>query len=461
MTYSDAFRRNCCFYPALLLSQIASPIVERAVADEPVKTGQASSSPTPLPEPWLARGDEIAATYKSYGERLQKLYDTLTALLKKEAPDLLPKLKEAEPKPVVHGYQILPKLIPNEPQPATPPRARVAVYSWPWTGTMIGREVQKLDSLEADLSKIGTLPPGERRTACERLVTTYAPLLEGQRLIDAHIQHNRLWQKEIAGHRAAYDRQNQLKDAVVERQTIRDALAAADDSSFRKALEGLPPGTISLDLSRPRSETELDLRKREEALAREIHDATDQITPPPFLRVEHPSPRRWIVSIPFYTDIEDKQFLMAFQSGIADAWHVVEKDDEYNVTLSFTYLPRHGLYQGTGTRPPENSEPIDLARHCALFPDGAAVLTTGAISTYVLAGRFIVLGPHDISPHVLAHEFGHILGFKDVYFRGYKDLGADGFTVEEVVAEPDDIMGAPGTGPVKRMHFERLIRSKR
>jgi hypothetical protein len=46
---------------------------------------------------------------------------------------------------------------------------------------------------------------------------------------------------------------------------------------------------------------------------------------------------------------------------------------------------------------------------------------------------------------VLAHEFGHVLGLRDAYFRGYRDLGADGYQVMEVVADPDDIMGAPGT----------------
>ena len=32
-----------------------------------------------------------------------------------------------------------------------------------------------------------------------------------------------------------------------------------------------------------------------------------------------------------------------------------------------------------------------------------------------------------------------------------------GYQVMEVVADPDDIMGAPGTGPVLRRHFEKII----
>jgi hypothetical protein len=57
----------------------------------------------------------------------------------------------------------------------------------------------------------------------------------------------------------------------------------------------------------------------------------------------------------------------------------------------------------------------------------------------------------------LAHEFGHILGFRDFYFRGYRDLDADGCLVLEAITDPNDIMGAPGYGPVTRRHFEKII----
>jgi len=69
------------------------------------------------------------------------------------------------------------------------------------------------------------------------------------------------------------------------------------------------------------------------------------------------------------------------------------------------------------------------------------------------------LGPHSITPRVLAHEFGHILGFRDRYVRGYKDLAADGFEILEVLADPDDIMAVPGSGSVLLRHFEMLLES--
>jgi len=305
--------------------------------------------------------------------------------------------------------------------------------------------------MEAELDRITTLTATERGAVYEKVVADCAQLPNSQRIIDAHIQYNRLWQSAIAKDKPGYDRQTVLHDAVLERQAILDALSATDDAAFRKALSGIK----GIDGAKARDALETDLREREKTLAREIHEATDAITPPPFIHVEHPTPHRWIVHVPFYTDIEDAEFVHSLQTAVESVWYLRDGEDEFRVQLSITYVPTTRLY---GQRTvPRKGEPIDLHEHVALFPQGGGVITTGAISTHVTAGRCIALGPHDLAPHVLAHEFGHILGFKDVYFRGYRDLGADGYQVMEVVAEPEDIMGNPSVGPVLRRHFEKII----
>ena len=43
----------------------------------------------------------------------------------------------------------------------------------------------------------------------------------------------------------------------------------------------------------------------------------------------------------------------------------------------------------------------------------------------------------------------------------YRGLGADGYEVTESIADPNDIMGAPGFGPVLRAHFDALLRARR
>ena len=47
-----------------------------------------------------------------------------------------------------------------------------------------------------------------------------------------------------------------------------------------------------------------------------------------------------------------------------------------------------------------------------------------------------------------------------MYLRGYKDLGADGFEVMELVSDFSDIMSSPGSGSVLPRHFGALIAGK-
>jgi hypothetical protein len=415
--------------------------------------GLALAAPADSP-PWLRRGERVEARQAAHRERLRLVHDALRARLEANAPDLLPVLAKASPAPVRQGYQIVPRLVPDVPRPATRPAARPASYSWPWTEQMIERDAGKLDRLEAALNAVPARPPAEQRAAYDALVADCTGLVQSARTIDAHIQYARLWQPAIAAARATYDRQTVLEHAVLERQAIRDALASTDEAAFRQAVARVP----RTDGSGGRDAIERELRERETAISGEVDDATGGVAAPGFIRVEQPREHLRVVRVPFYTDVEDRAFVHAFRRAVESVWRVRDGADSFRVRVGISFVPARRLY---GDRPPPRAgDQIDLGTHAARFPAGGGVLTTGANSTHVTAGRCIAVGPHDIAPHALAHEFGHVLGFKDVYFRGYRDLGEDGFEVTEVVADPDDIMGDPGSGPVLRRHFDRIIASR-
>ena len=100
---------------------------------------------------------------------------------------------------------------------------------------------------------------------------------------------------------------------------------------------------------------------------------------------------------------------------------------------------------------------IDVQLHVDLFPKDGGALTTGGNSTYVKGTDSIVLGAEAILPRTLAHEFGHVLGFSDQYFRGYRDLGVEGYEIVEITPYPKDIMSSSGYGEANRFHFETII----
>ena len=397
---------------------------------------------------YLRRGDEVEARYRSYQNRLASLCEPLDGRTEEIGADLAAKLAAARSPSTLRGYQIVPKFVPDVSAPVGRPRVRSMHYSWPWTEKLISVETEKIILGEREFERVFTT--GTASDVYVNLANVCLALFTQKQLVDAHLRYNLFWQAEIAKERPGYDRMTELHDAVLERQALLDALDAPDEDAFNKALAEIP----SVADGKTRAALETELKERGRILEKKILSATDPNPLMPFVSVEHMESGLWIVRVLFYTDIEEPDFVRAFKDSVEKIWRVHDAEDEFRVEVSIKTLSAARLYGGS---PPRRGESVDVVRHVSLFPTDGAVLTTGAITTHVI-GRAVVLGPHDIAPHVLAHEFGHILGFKDLYFRGYKDLGQDGFDVMEIVADPNDIMGSPGVGPVLRRHFEAIIK---
>jgi hypothetical protein len=171
--------------------------------------------------------------------------------------------------------------------------------------------------------------------------------------------------------------------------------------------------------------------------------------------LSHPKPNVWNIVLRVYTDIADREFLRAAKAAVERLWTIENREKIYRMRVDFKYVAPAVLYKGATK--PKHGEHIDVPAHANRFPKDGGVLTTGTNSTYALPSAFIALGPQPISHNVLAHEFGHLLGFVDGYFRGFHDLGDQGYEVVEVIPDPDDIMCTPGAGHVRPHHYEKLF----
>jgi tetratricopeptide (TPR) repeat protein len=380
-------------------------------------------APAPDP-PYIVRGHQVEVLQHALKERLDRFHAKAAAQLQLDAPDLLPAFEP--PPPIAYGYQILPRFIPDTP-PKPPAKPHVVSFSWPWSETLISRDTADLERLESDFAKASQGPAESRSAAYKAVVADYRKVVASRRLIDADIAYNWLWQRQIANGRPLFDRLTTRLNAEIEKE------------------------------------------QRSQSYATEAETAGMDSGPPDFVRVDAPAGRLRIVEVPFYTDITDSAAVESFRQAIETHWHVFDGEDEYRVRLTITAIPPERLYcaktddgkpQTAPCAPPAKGEHINLAAHVALFPADGAVLTTGAESLQLVAARAIVLGPHDVAPRTLAHEFGHVLGFPDAYLRGYKDLGPDGFQVMELVPSYEDIMSSPGAGSVLPRHFKALIAAK-
>ena len=318
-------------------------------------------------------------------------------MLAQEAPDLVKKLEEISPKPVAYGYQIVPHIVPDKPL-TKPVQVTSRAYSWGRTEKLVYTELAKLADLEEKLQKLSKHPVAAPRPKYEMMLAKYTQLEANQRFIDGRIRYNRFWQKAIAGEKARFDRLTRLHDNVLERQEIRDKLNKL-----------LPADTTK------------KLRARERTLTDQITAHRDRGTPAPFLTLRQPQPNLWIVQVPLYTDIQDQEFLQEGKETIERIWHVKDGDKEYRIQVLVKIVDPQDLYRPD--LPPRAGTHIDVGAHVKHFSTDGGVLTTGASSTFAIPGRYLALPPQKIAENVLAHEFGHILGFKDGYFRGMSEPG--------------------------------------
>ena len=355
---------------------------------------------------YVARGDRVEAEFRDHRSRLHDFFVQLRTRVAREAPEFLSQFEDPPPEPVVYGYQLLPRIVDEYEAESAQPVSSFS-YSWPITQAYIDGETQKLSRLRADFESAR----GELATdALEGMIADYRRLVRNQSTIDGYVQYNRFWQRAIALDRPRFDRQTELYGQAL----------SGDDAMASAAAEFLGHPDV-----------------------------------PAFVEVDRDASGRLVLHVPVYTDIRDEEFLGRAAAAIEGMWDVAESEGSFALDIAFKHLSAVDLYPDSDA--PAEGDPLEMSDHVSRFPPGGGVLTTGTETTHGFVGRYVALGPGDVSVRTLAHEFGHLLGFRDGYARGYRDLGEDGFEILEWTPAFDDIMIAPRQGKVLPTHFQLIL----
>lgn len=370
--------------------------------------------------------------YKLHRDQLERFFAVLSARVDTDAPELKGRL--VPPAPVAFGYQIVPNLLADPARTPQRSRIRLSPFSWPRTDSIINRGRDALAALQAKLDTVDRVTADKRRQAYASIVDDYRKAVDNQKFMASVIEYNRLWQSEIARLIPSYRINNQLRDAAFARQALLDSMVNGDEAFRRRA------------------------QTRLASLTRRLDEVLKKTRTPDFVRVDHPTDHVWVVTVPVYTDITDSAFVERARETIESGWHVVDGNNDFSLRLDIRRIAPTQVYANASV--PNDREHINIQAHLQKFRRDGVVLTTGANSTYVF-GQAIIIGPHAMPRKTLVHEFGHMLGFKDSYFRSFEDLGQNGYNVVEIIFDPDDVLTTPESGKASRQHFELILKDSK
>jgi len=367
----------------------------------------ASGSPA-----WRQSHDRLRTQRDHLVEDLASAHAVLLSRARLEQPALVPQLTQP-PASRPHGYGIVPEL--REDGPEAPVTARERTYS-----------LERLaGELENDLHDAATLVVAAAGSPLEAQVAELERLRERLRNVEEHLDYHAYWQRAVVEQSDFFAARNRLVAEVRELNAERRG--------------GGPPERIA---------------ERSRALLERLAP----FTPTPGLRIETREGGQQVLPVVLLTDIENDAFLAVFQHAVETTFERAPSASapRFAIELEIRRISPSTLYPEGA---PARGAAIEMSAHLARFPDGALILTTGEDSTHAWTGHYIALGPDPVTRRTLAHEFAHLLGFRDAYLRGYDGdpHGPYGAILVEWVGLADDLMGDSEHGRVTEAMIRTLL----
>jgi hypothetical protein len=364
--------------------------------------------------PWQQVVAELEEQLEQLTSNMEDARDVLLERAQQESPDFVARLYLKPPRR--SGYQNIPTINPNPPLAAITPRTQT--YSLEKLQRRFDTHVRG----SVELKEQVLLRPSP---ALEPQVVEFERLRWQLRNMGQHLAYHVQWQRAAAEQVAFYAGRNRIATSIREMQGLEESGGSTDRiaelrQSIDKSVATFTPSTG------------LAIKIREEGIR--------------------------VLPVKVYTDIDDEAFLEAFHEGVQEAFSnsAAARKQRFAVNLEIHHLSAAELYpQGV----PARGSAINLKKHIAHFPPDKLIVSTGGASTHARTGRNITLGPNPTTKRILAHEFGHLLGFSDAYLRSYRGDPEDPYGVVflEWTGLIDNLMGSPGKGRVTEEMIERLI----
>ncbi len=365
-------------------------------------------------EKWRAAHDRLREDCEELASNLNRGRELL---LERAAgnDELLERLESASLELREAGYGVLPKI--KQDAPLSPVEPQQQLYSMESLTTDFASEFRDAAGLVRHAA--------DREMELDGLVAEHERIRDRLRNLETHLGYHRYWQRAVLENPLAFAARNKI---IVRLRALESELRGGADAAAIAAERG----ALVERLAPFRPTRGLELAERDDG---------------------------WrVLPVSVTTDIDDERFLAAFRQAVEAAFVDAAEPRalRFRIELTFRRISPAELYPGG---PPAPGDPIDPQAHRARFPKHSLILTTGAASTHAWTGRWVTLGPEDLSRRTMAHEFAHLLGFDDAYLRGFDGELDDPFGVVlvEWTGLRDDLMGNVRGGRVTRGMIETLI----
>ena len=355
--------------------------------------------------PWEDVHAWLSGEAERFAGDLEAAHAVLSERIEVEAPELRARLDPEPPAPRASGHGILPRLLPDH-EPGSV-KLSERTFSLKTISTAYVANVRDAAVLARRVD--------ERSRALAPLVDELEALRDRLTNLEDHLAYHAFWQEAIVDDAEYFAERNEVVKAV---RAWRDGRGRRE--GFEERVAPFKP------VAGLQARTEADGER--------------------------------VLPVHVLTDVDDAEFLSAFAAAVTTAFTQSEaaRSRRFRIELTIEGLSVAELYpEGM----PEPGTLVDEDAHLARFPEGALVLTTGAVSTHSYVGRYVQLGSEPLTHRTLAHEFGHLLGFSDAYLRGYDGTPGDPFgaRIVEWHGLLDDLMGDPARGRVTEAMIDRLI----
>ncbi len=290
-------------------------------------------------------------------------------------------------------------------------------YSWYQVALRSAALLESLSHLETDLASWKSLPLEQRLANHPSLATRFANVHQEFVQVASRVRYLESWLPEL--------------------RRIRDLAERRGDLPLGEKLVLLGNGSSIQQGDRTDSASDAVMERLREAFR------PKRVLKRLFLPDDLARFRGSTVTLPIATDVADPKFLREFEGAVDTHWNRSPWARNQGIEFRIRWIPvpadakfAHGIY--------------DLREHIGSFPAGPAVLTTGGLTLHV-RDRALILGPDPVDSRTLAHEFGHLLGFEDCYFRTLSSQGPYGEAVLEWSNPiyPDELMCDNTVGVVR------------